>query len=147
MEKMYSFFSFFLFNSSSMVVDEKYESMWVGKYQHNQIFSYLFSVFISSPKGQIKFLQILNIRHKVSRSYKVALMNIQLWTNAYSRLPIFIQKFSRGCLETNWFENCLILKRINYHMQGEHKLKFWFKNIHKFQNCSIAFVMVSSSTY
>ena len=43
--------------------------------------------------------------------------------------------FSRGHLETNWFDNFLILLRVKQHVYGEHKLKFWIKNIHKFQNC------------
>ena len=35
------------------------------------------------------------------------------------------------------FENCLFLLRVKQHIQGEHKLKFWLKNIHEFQNCCI----------
>ena len=42
--------------------------------------------------------------------------------------------FSRGHLETNWFNNFLILLRVKQHVYGEHKLKFWIKNIHEFQN-------------
>ncbi len=42
--------------------------------------------------------------------------------------------FSRGHLET-WFSNFLILLRVKQHVYGEHKLKFWIKNIHEFQKC------------
>ena len=56
-------------------------------------------------------------------------------------------EFSRGCIETYGFKNCLILLRVKQHMQGDHELKFWLKNIHKFQSYSIAYVMVSSFTY
>ena len=41
--------------------------------------------------------------------------------------------FSRGHLETNWFNNFLILLRVKQNVYGEHKLKFWIKNIHEFQ--------------
>ena len=43
--------------------------------------------------------------------------------------------FSRGHFETNWFNNFLILLRVKQHVYGAHKLKFWIKNTHKFQNC------------
>ena len=45
--------------------------------------------------------------------------------------PIFHTKlaFLRAILETKTIENNLILQRVNNHMQGEHKLKFWLKNI------------------
>ena len=43
--------------------------------------------------------------------------------------------FSRVHLQTNWFSNFLILLRVKQHVYGEHKLKFWIKNIHEFQNC------------
>ena len=54
--------------------------------------------------------------------------------------------FSRGHLQTNWFSNFLFLLRVKQYIEGEHKLKFWLKNIHTFQNCSIAFVVVASFT-
>ena len=54
--------------------------------------------------------------------------------------------FSGGHLETNWFCNFFILLRVKQYIEGEHKLKFWLKNIHTFQNCSIAFVVVASFT-
>ena len=56
--------------------------------------------------------------------------------------PIFHTKvaFSRGFLGTKTLENHLILLRVNQYVQGEHKLKFWLKNIHEFQNCSILYL-------
>ena len=55
--------------------------------------------------------------------------------------PIFHTKltFLRGFFETKRLKNCLILLRVNRYMQGEHKLKFWLKNIHKYQNGSMSF--------
>ena len=51
--------------------------------------------------------------------------------------PIFHTKLSfvRGFLETKTIKNYLILQRVKRYIQGEHKLKFWLRNIHKFQNC------------
>ena len=48
--------------------------------------------------------------------------------------PIFHTKlaFLRAILETKTIENNLILQRVNNHMQGEHKLKFWLKNIQEY---------------
>ena len=55
--------------------------------------------------------------------------------------PIFHTKlaFLIDFLGTKALENCLILLRVNQHVQGEHKLKFWLKNIHEFQSCSFPF--------
>ena len=55
--------------------------------------------------------------------------------------PIFHTKlaFLRGFFGTKTLENCLILLRFKQHIQGKHKLKFWLKNIHEFQNCSTPF--------
>ena len=52
--------------------------------------------------------------------------------------PIFHTKlaFLRAILETKTIENYLILQRVKQHIQGEHKLKFWLKNIPKFQKCT-----------
>ena len=66
-------------------------------------------------------------------------------TTAYTAMDECLQSFgyfhtkmafSRGHLQTNWFSNFLILLRVKQHVYGEHKLKFWIKNIHEFQNCS-----------
>ena len=62
-------------------------------------------------------------------------MNDTVVEKTKGKNPIFHTKlpFLGGFLETITLENCLILLRVKYHMQGEHKLKFWLKNIHDFK--------------
>ena len=68
-------------------------------------------------------------------------MNDTVVEKTKGKNPIFHTKlaFLRGFLDTKTLENCIILLRVKYRMQGEHKLKFWLKNINEFQSCCILF--------